>query len=124
MQAVCRLASLLGEARLLLSPYVCTRPQGFESDNDFVNLGVLILLPATNVLTPSDVLQITQTVERSLSQLSHRNPDGSYRDRLIDIDIIDIDGIVMDTPHLQLPHPRAAERNFVVEPMQWLNQHY
>ena len=37
--------------------------------------------------------------------------------RTIDIDLIDFGGIVMDTPDLTLPHPRAAERDFVRIPL-------
>lgn len=37
--------------------------------------------------------------------------------RTIDIDLIDFGGLVMDTPELTLPHPRAAERDFVCRPL-------
>ena len=37
--------------------------------------------------------------------------------RTIDIDLIDFGGLVMATPELTLPHPRAAERDFVCRPL-------
>ena len=37
--------------------------------------------------------------------------------RTIDIDLVDFGGLVMDTPELTLPHPRAAERDFVCRPI-------
>lgn len=37
--------------------------------------------------------------------------------RTIDIDIIDFGGVVNDEPELQLPHPRAKERAFVMQPL-------
>ncbi len=37
--------------------------------------------------------------------------------RTIDIDLIDFDGEVLSTPELTLPHPRAAERDFVLRPL-------
>jgi len=37
--------------------------------------------------------------------------------RTIDIDLIDFDGIVLNEPELTLPHPRAAERDFVLRPL-------
>ncbi len=37
--------------------------------------------------------------------------------RVIDIDLIDFGGIVRDAPDLTLPHPRAAERDFVTRPL-------
>lgn len=42
---------------------------------------------------------------------------GGYIDRAIDIDIIAIDDVVMDTPELTLPHPRMHLREFVLVPM-------
>ena len=40
--------------------------------------------------------------------------------RTIDIDMIDYEGVVMDDPGLTLPHPRAKERAFVMEPLKRL----
>jgi len=40
--------------------------------------------------------------------------------RTIDIDLIDFDGVVLDTPELTLPHPRAHLRDFVLRPMREL----
>lgn len=37
--------------------------------------------------------------------------------RSIDIDLIDFDGLHLDEPELTLPHPRAAEREFVTRPL-------
>ncbi len=58
------------------------------------------------VMDPHAMLDITQQVEQQVGQgAPHRNPDGTYRDRPIDIDIIDIDSITLNTPRLILPHP-------------------
>ena len=40
--------------------------------------------------------------------------------RTIDIDLIDFGGLVIDEPTLVLPHPRAAERDFVLLPLRQL----
>ena len=40
--------------------------------------------------------------------------------RTIDIDLIDFGGMVIDTPELTLPHPRAKERQFVLKPLEEL----
>ena len=37
--------------------------------------------------------------------------------RTIDIDLVDFGGIRMSTPELTLPHPRAAQRDFVLKPL-------
>ena len=40
--------------------------------------------------------------------------------RTIDIDMIDYEGVSMETPELMLPHPRAKDRSFVTEPLRQL----
>lgn len=97
-----------------------SEPWGYESDNQFLNLGLMIKLPVN--IPPHDVLEITRGTEHiiNIAGDSHRNADGTYRDRRIDIDIIDIDGIELSTPELTLPHPHATERPFVLIPWQEL----
>lgn len=114
-RAVALLAGALG-GRLELSSYIESEPWGYESPNPFLNLGVLALV--SDDITPQRVLEIAQQVEKIIGPGSaHRNPDGSYRDRVIDIDIIDFDGLRLETPQLVLPHPRAAQRDFVMIPL-------
>lgn len=99
---------------------VCSEPWGFDSANEFLNIGVMADLPGP--ATAERVLKIfrdIQKIEQSISDAPHRNADGSYRDREIDIDLITA-GIRLDTPELTLPHPRAAERPFVTGPMREL----
>lgn len=99
---------------------VLSYPQGFESENVFVNIGVLIGMEKESEWTVDELhslLDATQTIEKSLSLIPHRNPDGTYRDREIDIDIITVDELVISTPRLKLPHPEMAKRNFVLLPM-------
>ncbi len=93
-----------------------SEPWGFNSDNTFVNEGIVLRTDRR----PLDVLAELQQVERSISHVSHRNADGSYRDRLIDIDIVAIDGMTIDSPTLKVPHPHFAERDFYIIPMQEL----
>ena len=40
--------------------------------------------------------------------------------RTIDIDLVDFGGLIISTPELTLPHPRAGERAFVTEPLREL----
>lgn len=55
-------------------------------------------------LSPEEVLFTVQEIERELGSKKHREGDGSYVDRLIDIDLLDYDGLVLDTHSLVLPH--------------------
>ena len=77
-------------------------------------------------LSPEEVLSTVQAIERELGSKDHRRSDGSYADRLIDIDLLDYDGQVLDTYALVLPHPYMHKRSFVMEPLaeiapQWMH---
>ncbi len=113
---------LLSEARLRRAPIVYSEPAGYASDAEFANLGITLDYPDTATLPdPYDILAATQAIEREIAPDSpHRNPDGSYRDRVVDIDIIAMDGVTVDSPTLIIPHPRAEARAFVMEPMAFL----
>lgn len=102
---------------------VVSEPWGYESANPYVNITIRLAMPGEpteqNALALLDTLQ---RIEREISAVPHRNDDGTYRDREIDIDIIAIEGQpAMAHPRLTLPHPRAAERPFVADPMRALN---
>lgn len=93
------------------STFYKSKPWGFESDNDFLNAVVLI---DTN-LTPFDVLSKTQEIEKSLGRTA--KTISGYSDRLIDIDILLYDNLIIDQPTLKIPHPLIAERDFVIIPL-------
>lgn len=119
-QAVALLREAMPDCRIRLSDYIESEPWGYSSPNKFLNLGVAI---DGYRGTPASLLRLTQRVERQVADAPHRHPDGTYRDRPIDIDIIAIDGVVLSTPELVLPHPRAAERPFVTIPLAQLGGH-
>ncbi len=96
-----------------LSHAVESEPQGFDSTRMFMNIG----LSFESDLDPEEVLERLQAIEKRISPAPHRRADGSYADRMIDIDIIAVDDLVIDTHHLHVPHPRMAGRRFVIEPM-------
>ena len=119
-RAIALLAKEFSPAHLRLSSYVESEPWGYDSPNRFLNRGVML---DTDVeIYPEEVLRRTQAVEREVGGESpHRNADGTYCDRPIDIDIIDIDGLVYQSPTLTLPHPRARLRRFVLIPISELD---
>ncbi|NCV44097.1 MAG: 2-amino-4-hydroxy-6-hydroxymethyldihydropteridine diphosphokinase, partial [Actinobacteria bacterium] len=63
---------------------------------------------------PLDLMNALLEIESALG----RTRSFQNAARLIDIDIIDLDGLFMESESLTLPHPRAHERRFVLEP--WL----
>jgi len=93
------------------SIFYASKPWGFESDNDFLNAVVLV----DTALTPFDVLSKTQEIEKSLGRTA--KTINSYSDRLIDIDILLYDNLIIDQPTLKIPHPLIAERDFVIIPL-------
>lgn len=127
--AIVNLGSNLGQRRLNLSRAVGainarfgdfevshvveTDPQGFDSENKFLN----ICLMFRTDLEPLELLHELQAIEKKICPDPHRTPDGGYADRVIDIDLIALGDRVVDTPELQLPHPRLAERRFFLQPL-------
>lgn len=102
-----------GTAGSVTSGIIESEPWGFESDNHFLNLGMWF----SSDLEPHAMLKRIHDVERNLGSASHRDADGNYVDRLVDIDIMAIDDLVIDTETLQVPHPRLQLRDFFLRPM-------
>ena len=109
LQAVGHIAEKTGTISSLSSVYE-TKPWGFESENDFLNMMVCV----ETTLSPTEVLDCTQAVEKAMGRT--QKTDGSYCDRIIDIDLIAYDDLIFRTEKLQLPHPLFHRRRFVLEP--------
>lgn len=101
--------------RLTCSQIIETPAWGFESANPFLNLGVMV--ETDEECDPIELLHTLQKIQHSLDPSPHRDASGGYIDRAIDIDIIAIDDLVLDSPELTLPHPRMHLRRFVLGPM-------
>lgn len=99
-----------------ISHVVETEPWGFESQNSFLNVGMMFQTD----LEPEAILDKLLEIERSISPDSHRHADGSYADRLVDIDLIAVDRLSVQTDRLTLPHAHLAERDFFLVPMEEL----
>ncbi len=111
-QAVLLIGMRVG--RIVSSSGSCeTAPDGFASENSFLNAVVAV----ESRLSPLELLAVTQQIERDLGSEAHRNADGSYRDRVIDIDIVACGDEVFENDVLQIPHPRMHLRRFVLEPL-------
>ncbi|MDE6718208.1 MAG: 2-amino-4-hydroxy-6-hydroxymethyldihydropteridine diphosphokinase [Muribaculaceae bacterium] len=99
-----------------ISKVVESEPWGFDSTNLFLNVAMMF----ESDYEPLDVLHALQSIEREFSPAPHRNADGSYRDRLIDIDIMAIENMTVDTEELQVPHPHLFDRPFFINPLKEL----
>lgn len=109
--AIYKLQERIGK-QVSLSSFYETAPWGFESDHSFLNAAIGL---ETN-LSPIEVLHITQEIEKELGR-TKKSVNGSYSDRLIDIDILLYDTLVLQTPELTIPHPLMTERDFVMKPL-------
>lgn len=87
-----------------------TEPWGFESSDLFWNQ----VLEITTTLTPEAILTKTQYIESTLGRI--RKSD-QYVSRLIDIDILLMDDLVVETEKLVIPHPRIQDRRFALVPL-------
>lgn len=105
-----------GTGGCAVSSVVESDPWGFESGNKFLNVGVMLRCD----MDPFDLLEFTQGIEKQMGSNTHRDANGNYVDRLVDIDIIEIDGVEINTPQLTVPHPRMHERDFVMKPLEQL----
>ena len=101
----------VGEITSLSANYI-TEPWGFDSQNSFLNA----VCKVCTSLSPSEVLSVTQAIERNLGRMK-KSINGQYSDRPIDIDILLYDNLVIDTPELSIPHPLIHKRLFVMEPL-------
>lgn len=100
-----------------LSAFYMTAPWGFASDNSFLNAAACV----ETDLSPLDVLQETQKIERELGR-TKKSVDGVYSDRLIDIDLLLYEDLILTLvapsgAELNLPHPLMTERDFVMLPL-------
>ena len=65
-------------------------------------------------IAPADLLASLRGIEQQHGRVREER----WGDRTLDLDIIDVEGVTLESPDLTLPHPRAHERTFVLAP--WL----
>lgn len=89
-----------------------TEPDGFLSENSFVNI-------ALSLDTPLDALALLEVCEQIEKELGRKTKSVNlnYSDRVIDIDILYFNNMQLATDRLTLPHPRMHKRSFVLEPL-------
>ena len=87
-----------------------TEAVGFKGD-DFLNVCISIF---SNDL-PTDIMQTLLDIESDLGRL--RNNKNKIESRTIDIDILLVEDLILNTALLQVPHPKMHERKFVLTPL-------
>ena len=92
-----------------ISPLFRTKAVGLTDQADFINAVVLL----HTILNPQQLLQALQKLELDFG----RERTIRFGPRTLDLDIVDYNGLVVNDQNLILPHPRAHERAFVMEPL-------
>lgn len=69
----------------------------------------------TTSLSPEALMQLLLDIEREARRV--RDPNERNAPRTLDMDLLFFGNLVLNTPALQLPHPRLHERRFVLEPL-------
>ena len=104
------LQSLRSHVRIeRVSPVYETEPAHVADQPRFLNLAV----KGVTALDPAGLLAVVKRIE---SRMGRRGGE-RYGPRPIDIDILFFGDQVVDTETLQVPHPRVAERGFVLVPL-------
>jgi 2-amino-4-hydroxy-6-hydroxymethyldihydropteridine diphosphokinase len=87
-----------------------TPPWGFQSNDPFWNS----IVDISSNLTPELLLSKIHLIEKGFGR---KHSKERYTSREIDIDILYIDDIFMETENLIIPHPRLHQRKFVLVPL-------
>jgi 2-amino-4-hydroxy-6-hydroxymethyldihydropteridine diphosphokinase len=94
---------------LLASSLYETAPWGVPDQPSFLNQ----VLEVDTPLTPQEVLSGILEIEQELGRVRHER----WTARMIDIDILYYDDLVIDITGLTIPHPRLHERRFTLAPL-------
>lgn len=97
--------TLIGASRLFRSA-----PMGPPGQPDYCNA----VAEVETTVAPRDLLDALLAIERAAGRT--RGGD-RWGPRILDLDLLHVDGVTLDEPGLHLPHPGLASRNFVVVPL-------
>ena len=101
---------LLREATqvLAVSSYLQTKPVGGPEQPDYLNAVAIV----ESELPAKDLLALLNGIETAMG----RTREIHWGPRVIDLDLIQYGGLLVNDEKLTLPHPRAHERRFVLAP--------
>jgi len=96
--------TMLAESHIYETP-----PWGYEDQPSFLNM----VVKAETDLEPAALLMFLKKLEVDLG----REKSVRWGPRLIDLDILFYDDLIIESPPLVIPHPRLHERGFVLAPL-------
>jgi len=103
-----QIAHTCGDIKVCSAIYI-TKAWGVENLPDFQNQVVLL----ETQLSAYDLLRSLLRIETEMG----RKRSGKWLSRVIDLDILFYNSVVVETAELIIPHPRLAERNFTLVPL-------
>lgn len=86
-----------------------TMPWGFKDQPDFINMAIEVCTD----LPSADLLSLLKAIEKEMG----REDSGRWGPRLIDLDILLYNSLVLDNDILTVPHPALHKRAFALEPL-------
>ena len=115
-QNIARAIEALGERGVRItrqSSLYETEPVDVRGGGWFLNCAV----EAETDMMPRQLMNALLVIERSLGRRRLPVSEGPKEPRIIDMDILLFGSTVMRTPEVEIPHPRMAERRFVLVPL-------
>lgn len=95
-----------------LSAFYQTEPWGFFSENAFMNAACCV----ETTWKAQELLEKIKEIELLMGR-KEKSHQGIYKDRIIDIDILFYDDLILTTDNLTIPHPYITDRMFVLLPL-------
>lgn len=92
-----------------VSPVYRTEPMGGPEQDPFLN----IVVELDTALNARELLGVCHRLESAADRVRTVR----WGPRTLDVDIVWIEGVTVDEPDLQVPHPRMRERRFVMAPL-------
>ncbi|MDD5769938.1 MAG: 2-amino-4-hydroxy-6-hydroxymethyldihydropteridine diphosphokinase [Candidatus Gracilibacteria bacterium] len=92
-----------------LSKFYKTKPYGETNQDNFLNM---VISGETN-LFPEELLEFVKNIENEIG----RTQTYRWGPRIIDIDILFYDYLILETPDLIIPHIGIEKRDFVLKPL-------
>lgn len=110
LMAVAELGKLPGTKVTALSSFYETEPVGGVPQDNFYNAVARI----STTLSPLELLDALKRIE---VEVFNRVDSGHWGPRSMDLDILFYGELVLESDRLTIPHPRLAERRFVLQPL-------
>jgi len=100
-----------------LSSIYETEPWGFDHNNFFLNQ----VIQVSTLHKPHELLNYTLSIEKDMGRSGNYK---KYEARIIDIDVLFYEQIIVNTKNLIIPHPKIQNRMFILKPMSELSKDY